>query len=222
MEIKLDQQLPTSISLAVTHVQFKNETYSEQMWLKLLNPLIAKVSERDTLETIRADNTIQATKQAYKVLGKDPARFRPSSDSLWRRVAKGKGLYQVNALVDLNNYLSLKYHLPFGSYDLSSLDGPIILTKGQTGQEYPGIGKKMINLENLLLLTDNQGPFGSPTSDSTRAMITEKTTQALIIGYVFGQDQRTQETMQLDTKEIVENYLIDGVVIEQKLISQTF
>jgi DNA/RNA-binding domain of Phe-tRNA-synthetase-like protein len=73
-----------------------------------------------------------------------------------------------------------------------------------------------------LLLTDNQGPFGSPTSDSTRAMITEKTTQALIIGYVFGQDQRTQETMQLDTKEIVENYLIDGVVIEQKLISQTF
>lgn len=35
---------------------------------------------------------VAATRKAYKALGKDPARYRPSAEALLRRLAQGKGL----------------------------------------------------------------------------------------------------------------------------------
>ena len=43
---------------------------------------------------------IVATRAAYKALGKDPARYRGSAEALLRRVIGGKGLPQINAVVD--------------------------------------------------------------------------------------------------------------------------
>ena len=66
---------------------------------------------------------VAATRRAYKALGKDPSRYRPSSEALLRRVAQGKGLFNVNNLVDTNNIVSLTSHLPAGAYDLARIDG---------------------------------------------------------------------------------------------------
>nr|WP_261341421.1 phenylalanine--tRNA ligase beta subunit-related protein [Lentilactobacillus kosonis] len=151
----------------------------------------------------------------YKTLGKDPARFRPSSDSLWRRVVKGQELYQVNSLVDLNNYLSLSYHLPFGSYDVDKLRGELRLTIGGSGQTYHGIGKQAIDLSNLLILSDDEGPFGSPTSDSIRAMINDDTSHAIIVGYGFSQSVDQQQAIQKKTAHTTRNYLLDTKIENQ-------
>lgn len=213
-----NKQIPMTIKLGVTILEFKNETKSDAMWATLLTPLIDRINVNDTLETIRQSPEIQATKQAYKALGKDPSRFRPSSDSLWRRVAKGKGLYQVNALVDLNNALSLTFKMPFGSYDLDKIQGDITLTKGMPGAQYPGIGKDMINIENLLVLADNQGPFGSPTSDSTTAMIDETTHRAAIIAYLFDVDNDAAAHIQAEVKATAETYLSDVSVVAQQIV----
>lgn len=218
MEIKLSTQLPNDISLAYTEIEFQNNDKLTMFWEEQLNPLIERIGQHDTLATIREDPIIQVTKKLYRTLGKDPSRFRPSSDSLLRRVVKGKGLYQVNALVDLNNYLSLKYRLPFGSYDLERIQGAITLTKGQSNQEYPGIGKKMINLENLLILEDQQGPFGSSTSDSTRTMIKKSTTHAVIVCYAFSQSAKMLANMQIDIEKLIKQYVNSTKVLKQELV----
>ncbi|MFD1417600.1 B3/B4 domain-containing protein [Companilactobacillus keshanensis] len=218
MNFKIDDKLKNKVSLGITVINFENQEYDQKMWDELLNPLNERISHSDTLETIREDPTIIATKKIYKDLGKDPSRFRPSSDSLWRRLIKGKGLYQINALVDLNNYFSLIYKLPFGSYDIEKISDDVTLTTGKAGATYHGIGKKAINLENMLLLEDDESPFGGPTSDSTRAMISNDTKKAVIVAYMFGLDDDSKEDVQTSVKKYAKGYLQNISIKEQRII----
>ena len=62
---------------------------------------------------------------------------------------------------------------------------PIELRIGAAGESYKGIGKDLINIESLPVFADAAGPFGSPTSDSERAMVSLETTKVLMIVFSF-------------------------------------
>jgi DNA/RNA-binding domain of Phe-tRNA-synthetase-like protein len=129
---------------------------------------------------------IEATRKAYKALGKDPARYRGSAEALLRRVIAGKGLPRVNNVVDIINVVSVESRLPIGLYDLQHVRGDIVFRAGRAGETYKGIGKYDLNLEGLPVFCDAQGPHGSPTSDSERTMVTVATRQVLGIIIAFG------------------------------------
>ncbi len=129
---------------------------------------------------------ILATRAAYKALGKDPARYRGSAEALLRRVIAGKGLPQINAVVDIINLVSVESRLPIGLYDLAHVQGDIVFRAGRAGETYKGIGKYDLNLEGLPVFCDALGPHGSPTSDSERTMVTSETKQVLAIIISFG------------------------------------
>ncbi len=84
--------------------------------------------------------------------------------------------------------MSLTSRFPAGAYDLAALRGGIVLRVGRPGESYEAIGRGSFNLENLPLLCDAQGPFGSPTSDSARSMITAATDRTLLVLYALGGD----------------------------------
>jgi DNA/RNA-binding domain of Phe-tRNA-synthetase-like protein len=119
----------------------------------------------------------------YKAVGLDPTKTRPSSEALLRRVLKGEALYRVNTLVDALNLASLRHQLPFGLYDAERLRPPVVLRRGRDGEGYEGIRKAHVNVDGRPVLVDGDGPFGNPTSDSARAMITLETRQALVVAY---------------------------------------
>jgi DNA/RNA-binding domain of Phe-tRNA-synthetase-like protein len=119
----------------------------------------------------------------YKSLGLDPTKTRPSNEALLRRVLKGEALYRVNTLVDALNLSSLRQQLPFGLYDAARLAPPVLLRRGADGEGYEGIRKARVNVDGRPVLVDREGPFGNPTSDSARAMITLETTRALVVAY---------------------------------------
>ncbi|WP_203650026.1 phenylalanine--tRNA ligase beta subunit-related protein [Secundilactobacillus yichangensis] len=129
---------------------------------------------------------------------------------------KGKGLCQVNTLVDLNNDLSLRLHLPLGSDDLDQLTSPLTYTVAPAGATYPGIGKAAIDLANGLVLADQNGFFGSPTADSTRAMIKEETTHALVVVYAFSKVD--EDTIQNVVADACRNFLDDCTVVSQQIV----
>jgi len=133
---------------------------------------------------------ILATRSAYKALGKDPARYRGSAEALLRRVISGKGLPQINAVVDIINLVSVESRLPIGLYDLAHVSGDIEFRAGRAGESYKGIGKYDLNLEGLPVFCDALGPHGSPTSDSERTMVTSETKQVLAIIISFGGKER--------------------------------
>jgi DNA/RNA-binding domain of Phe-tRNA-synthetase-like protein len=129
---------------------------------------------------------ILTTRAGYKALGKDPARYRGSAEALLRRIVSGKGFPQINSVVDIINLVSVESRLPIGLYDLAHVKGDIVFRAGRAGETYKGIGKYDLNLEDLPVFCDEQGPHGSPTSDSERTMVTSATREVAAILVSFG------------------------------------
>jgi DNA/RNA-binding domain of Phe-tRNA-synthetase-like protein len=119
----------------------------------------------------------------YKALGIDPTKTRPSNEALLRRALKGETLYRISTLVDALNLVSLREQLPFGLYDLDRVRPPVVLRKGGPGEGYEGIRKGFVGVEGRPVLVDAEGPFGNPTSDSARTMITLEARRALVVAY---------------------------------------
>lgn len=135
-------------------------------------------------EAASSDPVIAGVRAAFKACGKDPSRYRPSSEALTRRVISGKPLYQVNNVVDSGNLVSLMTGIPIGIYDSAKVEGAMQLTVGKKGNAYEGIGRGEINLEGLPVLTDEKGPFGTPFSDSARTAVGDDTQHIIVV--LFG------------------------------------
>lgn len=147
-----------------------------------------------TADTIREHPVIHAARQVYKALKKDPSRYRLSAEALRRRVMKSQSLYRINNVVDLINWVSLSSGFSIGGYDTQKIQGEILLQRGGT-EPYEALGRGELNIQNLPVLYDAQGPFGSPTSDSVRTSITQDTTEVLWVFFDFGASETLQSTM---------------------------
>lgn len=155
-------------------------------------------------ETIKADLSeaskhpaIWAARQAYRSCGKDPARYRLSSEALMRRVKNGKGLPQVNNIVDIVNLVSLQTGMSIGGYDAEQIADDVLMDVGLKTDVYYAIGRGEFNVENLPVLRDRISAFGSPTSDSVRTSVTMNTSKFLMVIFGFGGELITLETMSI-------------------------
>src|SRR5687767_5408816 len=126
---------------------------------------------------------IASVRTMYKKVGLDPTKTRPSNEALLRRVRKGDTIPRINSAVDIVNWCSLEFQLPYGLYDFSKVSGPVTMRLGAEGESYPGIRKDEVNVGGRITVADSAGPFGNPTSDSARTMVTPATTEALVIVY---------------------------------------
>jgi DNA/RNA-binding domain of Phe-tRNA-synthetase-like protein len=117
----------------------------------------------------------------YKRVGIDPTKTRPSSEALLRRVRKGDPLPRINSMVDVCNWCSFEFQLPYGLYDAAHIEGDVTLRIGADGEAYRGIRKDDVHVGGRITLADEAGPFGNPTSDSARTMVTPATTRALLV-----------------------------------------
>ena len=166
----------------------------DSLWTCLENevaPYLKTMLETTPLAQIP---NLDESRKAYKAFGKDPGRFRVSSESLYRRVRQGKALYQINSVVDANNLVSLETGFSLGSYDTARIGADIVFRLGKAGEVYPGIGKDDI------ALADGEGAVGSPTSDSTRAMITLEPRSCLTVVFSFSARSKLEEALALTVK----------------------
>ena len=208
MKVTIDSSVKEkveSVRLGCLVYDVKVKEKSEDLWEKLENEIFPQLISIIEEKGINGVENIFSSKKAYKSLGKDPNRYRVSSEALYRRVKQGKGLYQINTVVDTNNLISLETGFSVGSYDLKNVKGDIVLRKGVDGETYKGIGKDDINIENLPVLADSEGAFGSPTSDSTKSMVTLDSEKILTLIYCFYKDENLEEILN-KSKEYLEKY----------------
>ena len=188
MKVTIDSELKakcprTALACVTAHVDAGASSAGLIEEMKARDTEIVKLPEpRAVLESPQ----IEATRRAYKALGKDPARYRGSAEALLRRAIAGKGLPQINAVVDTINLVSVESRLPIGLYDLARVSDDVIFRAGRAGETYKGIGKYDLNLEGLPIFCDTVGPHGSPTSDSERTMVTAETKEVLAVIVSFG------------------------------------
>ena len=145
-----------------------------------LDPLLAEAEAR---VRISPPAESAAVRTMYKKVGIDPTKTRPSNEALLRRVRKGDTIPRINSAVDIVNWCSLEFQLPYGLYDSSKISGNVTMRLGAEGEKYAGIRKDDVNVGGRITVADDAGPFGNPTSDSARTMVTPSTTSLLVVIY---------------------------------------
>ena len=217
VNVRIDESLKERCpEAALGLLQCKVEVYADpEEFLAILNGKIAELSEVELSQANKRDK-IQSTRKAYKALGKEPNRYRSSAEAMCRRIAKERGLYYINNVVDINNYLSIKSGYSMGTYDLAHTTGDITWMRAPEGTAYRGIGKDVLNIEFLPVMFDEEGPFGNPTSDNDRTMITDSTKDLLLVYYAFDGDADLPQLLD-EAKDLLEKYA-GGTDFELKIL----
>src|SRR5258706_13267047 len=147
----------------------------------------ATVVERDPLLNLplaAADGAVRlrpgqeaaAVRTMYKRVGLDPTKTRPSSEALLRRVRKGGALPRINSMVDVCNWCSLEFQLPYGLYDAPRIVGAAVeLRLGRAAEASPGTPKDQIPFPPPTTPTQAPAPFGKPTLESAPTKVTTTT-----------------------------------------------
>ncbi len=189
---------------------------SDSELLSKITDKINTLNQTLTIDTIKHQAAVKATREAYLTLGKKPSRYRPSAEALMRRILQGKGLYAVNNVVDLLNLVSVSTGFSIGGYDVDKIEGAATLDIGKENEPYEAIGRGELNIHNLPLFRDTSGAFGSPTSDSARTMVTSSTQHFLLVIFGFdgqiGIEKATQYAIELLKNHAHAEGLVDWLI----------
>jgi DNA/RNA-binding domain of Phe-tRNA-synthetase-like protein len=85
---------------------------------------------------------VKAWRRAFQVMGVSGKEFRSSIEALTRRALAGRGLPNINPVVDFYNSVSLKYLVPAGGWDLDDISGEITLRVTSGGEPFTALGEQ--------------------------------------------------------------------------------
>jgi len=209
------QALCPELVLGCLVTQVKVKTENPELWQKIATDLALVKAELES-QPIKQRPRIAATRSAYKACGKEPSRYRPSAEALTRRIAQGKGLYQVNNVVDLLNLVSIKSGYSIGGFDMGHISGDITLMVAPEGLPYQAIGRGALNIAHFPTLFDKIGPFGTPTSDSLRTMVRSETQSFLMVFYAFDGSEPVASWMEF-AQDMLETYAEASETVTQMI-----
>ena len=190
-------------------VQFEcdvtNSDYNELLWREI-ESFTNNFRENNQIKDINKFPPILATRNTYKKLGKEPNRYRPSSEALRRRILKKVDLYKINTLVDAINLISLKTGYSIGGFDASLIQGSLELGVGQKDEKFEAIGRGYLNIEHLPVYRDSVGGIGTPTSDEERTKINNQTNKLLMLLNAYSGNEGLEESVEY-AKYILEKFV---------------
>ncbi len=199
------KELWPAVRVGCLQYQVQVERKNPELWAYLKKEIYKKAKDAIFDYGVNEIPNIKESRAAYKAFGKDPSRYRVSSEALIRRIGQGKRLYEVNTVVDVNNLISIESGFSVGSYDAARMGEDLVFRIGEAGETYKGIGKEEIKIDALPVLADEQGAIGSSTSDSERAMITEEAQEVLTLIYSFSDNQDLEKALE-SGKRYLEQY----------------
>ncbi len=177
---EIRERCPQFVGAAVV-ADVVNSDCNDGLWNEI-HEFLDDYRQRYTVDSVKHMPPIEVTREAYRRCGKDPSRYRPSSEALIRRTLKGHELYRVSTLVDLINLASIAYGYSIGGFDADRIQGDTLtLGIGREGEPYEGIGRGPLNIAGLPVYRDEDGGIGTPTSDNERTKLRPESTRLLAI-----------------------------------------
>jgi len=206
MKIQISNQIKEitpnfNLGVFIAEVNVKEDKRIDEIISNLEEEINSEIDIKDVVNL----PIIKDGRDAYKKYGKDPSRYRLATESLYRRLSKGNKLYRINNLVDLGNVLSIKTRKSIAVLDYDKIQGDVLIRLGKSTDDYYGIGRGKINIENIPLYADDLGPFGSGTSDTERTMITPRTKKILLFIVSFSGKDNLYNELEY-TKELYNTY----------------
>ena len=208
MEIKFDREFTDKISnfkVLKIEADVVNAPTPDALWHEIQNAG-DKIRASLQLADINKRPAISGTRKAYKALGKDPNRYRPSAEALCRRLAKNMELYRIDILVDLINLISIKSGYSIGGFDIDKICGDTLtLGVGNKDDIYEAIGRGILNIEGLPVYRDSIGGIGTPTSDVERTKLSIDTKRLLMTINIYETEMPIENVKEL-TIELLKKY----------------
>ena len=208
MEIVISDKLKSAAPdyfMVLVEADVTNSVTSDSLWQEI-EDYSAYLRENLELSQVNKRPGIVATRNAYKACGKDPNRYRPSSEALCRRIVRGMELYKIDTLVDLVNLLSMKSGYSVSGFDRDKIAGDTLtIGVGEEGEPFEGIGRGPLNIAGMPVCRDAVGGIGTPTSDNERTKIDLNTTHAVICIHIYGLDMPVEEVISL-TERLLTQY----------------
>lgn len=208
MEIVISDKIKSAAPdyfMVLVEADVTNSVTSDSLWQEI-EDYSAYLRENVELSQVNKRSGIVATRNAYKACGKDPNRYRPSSEALCRRIVRGMELYKIDTLVDLVNLLSMKSGYSVSGFDRDKIAGDTLtISVGEEGEPFEGIGRGPLNIAGMPVYRDAIGGIGTPTSDNERTKIDLYTTHAVICIHIYGLDMPIEEAISL-TERLLTQY----------------
>ena len=92
-------------------------------------------------------------------------------------------------MVDVCNWCSLEFQLPYGLYDAAHIEGDVVLRLGQPGESYPGIRKDDVHVGGRITLADRTGAVRQPDVGFGANDGDAATTRALVVVFAPRDDE---------------------------------
>lgn len=158
-------------------------------------------------------------REAYQKFGAKPRDYRCSSEALLRMVLKGRDIRHINKLVDLYNYISLKYTLTLGGEDLDKMAGDLVLDYADGNEAFVPLGENANDppLPGEVIYKDDKGVICRRWNwrEGDRTKLGETTKNAVLV--VEGLPPIERNTIEEATRELarlVENHCAGKVKVE--------
>ena len=104
----------------VTAMGLDNQSPNEKIG-QLLRGEVEAAAGALSGKNLKEDEDLQLYRCAMKELGVNPSKYLCSIESILTRISKKGEFPAVSPVVDLGNYISIKYRLPVGVHDLDTL-----------------------------------------------------------------------------------------------------
>jgi len=116
----------------VSELDLKLEEFKEEVF--------AEVRSRFNLEGLKDDPSFRAYRDFFWRIGVDPTKVRPAAEALIRRVLVGRSIPRINTVVDAYNLASMTTCIALAAFDVSRLNGDLIMRFANKGEEFLGLG----------------------------------------------------------------------------------
>lgn len=156
--------------------------------------------------------------KSYKPTG----RSKPASEYLLRTAQEGS-FPRINTLVDINNYLSMKYVLPISVWDLDKAGTEEFLFRpGKEAEEYVfNPTGQTIGIQDLMcgfrVINGNEEAIVNPVKDSMLTK-TDDSTSRVAVAIYFPSEIKSTQVLEQTLDEFAELFELSGGKILQKMI----
>jgi len=106
--------------------KINNEGESEEV-MKFIMEKENEIRKNFNSETLSQNQRIEIWREVYSSFGAKPKKYKCSVENLYRMILDGMRLKHINKVVDIYNYISIKYVVPVGGDDIDKVDGDIEL-----------------------------------------------------------------------------------------------
>lgn len=199
LKILIDDKIRAAcpdLRIGIIRADVLNAPTDDELWSELTAECDRIKQEYTQVLQINARPAIAATRSLYKALGKDPNRYRVSSEALCRRIIRGIDIYRINRLVDMINLISIRSGYAIGGFDADKIQGDCLtLGVGEADEPFEAIGRGVLNIQGLPIYRDAVGGIGTPTSDNERTKITDNTTRVQMNINAFAPEMPLEQTM---------------------------